>query len=228
MDLLPARHQGKLTAGQRAGLHAAVVHPRGHLPPSVPVRDLISLVDLGLAEPVARQPAGMHARSPRCLITRQGRERTAHEPRTRLILVPCSSAKSDLPVAEAHEMYRGSYHRAARRAADALAASPDTHVLVISAKFGLLRAEDRILHYDLRAGQQGTVTGEMLRRQAHYLAVSGAEVTVLAGKAYAALARDVWPALHHPVADSRGIGDHLAFFASLYSPGPHAAPSATG
>lgn len=115
-------------------------------------------------------------------------------------------------------MYCGSYHRAARRAANALATGPYSQVLVLSAKFGLLQTGDRILHYDMRAGQHGTVTGEVLRRQAHYLAVSGAEATVLAGKAYAALARSAWPALHHPVDGARGIGDHLAFFASLYGP----------
>ncbi|MGW2686375.1 DUF6884 domain-containing protein [Streptomyces sp. NPDC001414] len=217
-----------LTTGQRAGLHAAVRHPRGHLPPAVLVHDLVGLVERRLAEPVPRQPEGAHTRSPRCLITDRGRERAAHEPNPRLILVPCSSAKADLPVAQAQEMYVGSYHRAARRAADALAAGTDTHVLVLSAKFGLLRAEDRILHYDLRAGQHGTVAGDVLRRQAHDLAVSGAEVTVLAGKAYAALARCAWPDLHHPLAGARGIGDHLAFFASLYHPGRQMDPPAGG
>ncbi|MFE1190062.1 DUF6884 domain-containing protein [[Kitasatospora] papulosa] len=220
---------GDLTAGQRAGLHAAALHPDGHLPPRVPVRDLVDLVARGLADPLPRQPCGAHARSPRCLITNRGRERAVHEPRPQLILVPCSSAKADLPVAPAQEMYRGSYHRAARRAADALAAgAAHTHVLVLSAKFGLLRAEDRILHYDLRAGQHGTVTGKVLRRQAHHLAVSGAEVTVLAGKTYAALAREAWPQLRHPVAGARGIGDHLAFFASLYDSGGRTAPPARG
>lgn len=217
-----------LTAGQRAGLNAAARHSRGHLPPCVLVRDLVRLVDLGLAEPVARQPDGVHTRSPRCLITGRGQERAAREPSPKLILVPCSSAKADLPVAQAQEMYLGSYHLAARRAADALAAGPDTQVLVLSAKFGLLRAEDHILQYDLRAGQLGTVTGAALRRQAHYLAVSGAEVTVLAGKAYAAVARGAWPDLRHPVAGSRGIGDHLAFFASLYRPGRQKVPPAGG
>lgn len=218
----------ELTAGQRAGLHAAVRHPRGHLPPSVFVRDLVGLVDLGLAEPVPLQPEGAYTRSPRCVVTGRGRERAAHEPNPRLILVPCSSAKAELPVAQAQEMYRGSYHRAARRAADVLAAGTDTQVLVISAKFGLLRSEDRILRYDLRAGQHGTVAGDALRRQAHFLAVSGAEVTVLAGKAYAALARGAWPDLRHPLAGARGIGDHLAFFASLYRPGRQMDPPVGG
>ncbi|MER6442322.1 hypothetical protein ABT275_39240 [Streptomyces sp. NPDC001185] len=90
---------------------------------------------------------------------------------------------------------------------------------MLSAKFGLLRAEDRILHCDLRAGQHGTVAVDVLRHQAHALAVSGAEMTVLAGKAYAALARCAWPDLHHPLTGARGIGEHLAFFACLYRPG---------
>ncbi|MFJ2217821.1 hypothetical protein ACIQVO_36615 [Streptomyces sp. NPDC101062] len=93
-----------LTAGQRAALHAAVRHRDGHLPPSVLIRDLVGLVRLGLAEPVSRQPEGAHARSPRCVITSRGRESAAHEPNSQLILVPCSSAKAELPVAQAQEM----------------------------------------------------------------------------------------------------------------------------
>ncbi|MFF8994015.1 DUF6884 domain-containing protein [Streptomyces sp. NPDC014983] len=219
MTASPVRRQETLTPGQRAGLHAAARHPHGYLPPSVVVRDLVGLVGLGLAEPLERQPDGAHTRSPRCRITARGVRRVAREPRPRLILVPCSATKSPVPAAEVHEMYRGSYHRAARRAAQALVTGTDAQVLVISAKFGLLRDDDRILHYDLRAGQHGTVTGEVLRRQAHHLSVSGAQVTVLAGKTYAALARGAWRDLHHPLSHARGIGDHLAFFASLYGPG---------
>lgn len=83
----PGARPGDLTAGQRAGLHAAAVHPHGHLPPPVLVHDLVGLVGLGLAEPLASQPPGMYARSPRCLITTRGLERVAREPRPRLILV---------------------------------------------------------------------------------------------------------------------------------------------
>ncbi|WP_217223137.1 DUF6884 domain-containing protein [Streptomyces anulatus] len=220
---------GSLTTLQRAGLHAAALHSGGHLPPCVPIADLVGLVARGLADPVPRQPDGAFTRSPRCLISGRGREHAAREPHPQLILVPCSSAKLDLPLAPAWEMYRGSYHRAALRAAHALAAGGvGTQILVLSAKFGLLQAEDHILHYDLRAGQRGTVTAGVLRRQAHHLAVSGAEVTVLAGKAYATLAREMWPRLRHPLTGSRGIGDHLAFFASLYGPGRQTGPPPGG
>lgn len=132
--------------------------------------------------------------------------------------------KLDVPVAPAGEMYVGSYHVASRRAAEAASSGGAAQVLTLSAKFGLLLDEDRILHYDLRAGDSGTVAPEVLVRQAHFLGVSAARVTVFAGKAYAELARQEFrPGLEHPL-EGRGIGQHLAFFADLYRHGRPAGP----
>ncbi|MFF9785702.1 DUF6884 domain-containing protein [Streptomyces nigrescens] len=211
----------RLSTFQRAGLHAAAMHSEGHVPPSLAEGDLHQLSELGLIAPLAprvpRPPHGPLARGPRYRITSAGRSRARFEPLPQVLLVPCSMRKADVPAAPAGEMYVGSYHQASRRAAVA-AAGAQGQVLILSAKFGLLRAEDRIFKYDLRAGQIGTVTRAVLARQAHHLAVSAAAVTVLAGKKYADLARQVWPDLEHPLAGARGIGDHLAYFADLYAP----------
>lgn len=210
-----------LSARQRAGLHAAAVHAEGHLPPSVPDSEVHELAEQGLVEPIAANAAdrfGPLARAPRFHITGRGRDRTRTEPLPQVLIVPCSMGKLDVPVAPAGEMYVGSYHVAARRAAAAASADGSAQVLILSAKFGLLRDDDRILHYDLRAGNSGTVSPQVLARQAHFLGVSAARVTVFAGKAYADLARTIWPGLEHPL-EGRGIGQHLAFFAALYRPG---------
>ncbi|MGW1290813.1 DUF6884 domain-containing protein [Streptomyces sp. NPDC002586] len=210
-----------LTASQRSALHAAALHEEGHLPPVVSRADQVRLEALGLAVGLSGRPererVAVHSISPRCRITTAGRSRALQEPRARLWVIPCSAAKLDVAAAPAGEMYIGSYHVAARRAALACV-SDASELVVLSAKFGLVRLDDRILHYDMKAGRKGTVTGKVLRRQAHLMALSGATVTVLAGKAYAQLAREVWPGLHHPVAGARGIGDHLAYFADLYAP----------
>ncbi|MFJ4700571.1 DUF6884 domain-containing protein [Streptomyces sp. NPDC088768] len=211
---------------QRAGLHAAAVHAEGHVPPSIPDPEVQELSELGLVETIAAAGAdrfGPLSRAPRFRITSHGRDRARAEPLPKLWVVPCSMGKLDVPVAPAGEMYVGSYHVASRRAAAAAAASGAAQVLTLSAKFGLLRDEDRILHYDLRAGDSGTVTPGVLARQAHFLGVSAAHVTVFAGKAYADLARTVWPGLEHPL-EGRGIGQHLAFFADLYRPGRRVVP----
>lgn len=212
--------EAPLTAPQRAGLHTAAVHAEGHVPPSLPDAEVRGLAELGLVEMLGAATAdrfGPLTRAARCAITDAGRSRARFEPLPQVLVVPCSMGKADVPVAAAAEMYVGSYHVAARKAARAAASDGSALVLTLSAKFGLLRDEDRILHYDLRAGQTGTVSPRVLARQAHFLGVSAARVTVFAGKAYADLARTIWPALEHPLA-GRGIGEHLAYFADLYRP----------
>lgn len=204
-----------LSPAQVAAMHAAALHADGAVPASIAAADRYVLTARGLLEDVANSTAAVHSLTPRSRITATGKRLARHLPRERLVLVPCAARKALRPVAPAAAMYTGSYHRAAVRAAKALT----THGgrwLIVSARYGLLRPDDRILHYDLRAGQSGTVSAATLRRQAHHLAVTGADVTVLAGQQYTRLLQAIWPALHHPLAGARGIGDHLAYFATLY------------
>ncbi|WP_413808148.1 DUF6884 domain-containing protein [Streptomyces sp. OE57] len=126
----------------------------------------------------------------------------------RVIVIPCGAAK--LPhAAAAGELYIGSFHRACARAADALA-RPGTTVLVLSALYGLVTL-DRVLDpYDLRMGQPGSVTGDQLRAQARELGMDRAtEVVVLAGSAYTAAARQVWPTATAPLEGAGGMGYQL-------------------
>jgi hypothetical protein len=221
MPLHPARPlEAGLSWEQRAGLGSARLHPAGHVPAAVRGADLRELDRRGLVEPlagIAPRDLDRPCRVPQFRITPAGRLHAFAGPRPHLVVVPCAMRKSGQAVAPAGEMYVGSYHLAARRAAAALAGSED-RVAILSAKFGLLWPSDRILDYDLRAGQPGTISAQTLRRQAHHLAVTGCRVTVLAGSRYAALARQVWGELRHPLAGARGIGDHLAFFAGQYRP----------
>lgn len=126
----------------------------------------------------------------------------------RVVVIPCGAAKLDRP-APAGELYTGSFHRACRRAADALARPEDT-VLVLSALHGLVPLDRVLAPYELRMGQAGSVTGDQLRRQARELGVDGArEVVVLAGAAYTAAARQVWPAASAPLEGAGGMGYQL-------------------
>lgn len=205
---------------QRAGLGAARLDAGGVLPAAVRGNALAELVGHGLAEPldgVDAEDLDLHCRRPQFRITGAGRDVAAAAPRPRLLVVPCAMRKSGQAAGPAEDMYTGSYHLAARRAAAALARD-DGRIVILSAKFGLLHPGDRILDYDLRAGQAGTVTAPILLRQARHMAVTGCRVTVLAGIRYADLARDVWSGIEHPLAGARGIGDHLSYFAALYRP----------
>ncbi|MFJ5952621.1 DUF6884 domain-containing protein [Streptomyces noursei] len=117
-------------------------------------------------------------------------------------------------------MYCGSYHRALRRAADVLATQDGSaRVLILSALHGFVALDDLIAPYDLRMGDEGTVTGAKLRQQAAELDVLHADVTVLGPRAYVEACRDVWPRLTDLLTGARGIGEQLAKLADIYAPG---------
>jgi len=114
-------------------------------------------------------------------------------------------------------MYTGSYHRAARRAADTVAASaPGTRVMILSAMYGLVDLDEPILRYDLRLGHRLAITAQGLYEQAEQLGLLGTnEVVVLAPTAYADLAIQVWPHARRPLAGTRGIGEQMARLKAL-------------
>lgn len=137
-----------------------------------------------------------------------------------LVIVPCGGKKLDRP-ASAGELYTGSYHRATRRAAAALG---PRRVLILSALHGLVELHRTIEPYDLRMGQAGSVTAEILRGQAEQLGEAGAgDVVVLAGRAYARPVLAVWPHAQDVLAGTAGIGDQLGRLKALESTGRAAA-----
>jgi hypothetical protein len=133
----------------------------------------------------------------------------------RLIIVACGARKANCFEAPAGEMYIGSYHRAARRAADAISTSGD-RIMILSARYGLLDPADRILRYEMRLGRRFAITAQGLREQADQLGVlDTVQVVVLAPAAHATLAEFVWPHAQLALAGTRGIGEQMARFAAL-------------
>jgi hypothetical protein len=166
------------------------------------VADLQAAYDAGQAEQ-DRQNAERRAR----IIA----ERAAAADPREVVIIPCGSRKLDHP-APAGEMYVGSYHRACARAA----AARGGRVLIMSARYGLLDPSTVIEPYNLRMGQPGSVTRKQLREQAGRLGVLGAtRVTVIAGRRYAAKAREVWAHVEQPLCGTRGIGEQLARLAGI-------------
>lgn len=135
-----------------------------------------------------------------------------------IVIVACGAAKLT-HAATAGEMYTGSFHRATRRAAAALA-GPHGRVLILSARYGLLDLADVIDPYDERLPER-TAPAEwvaMLARQAEAAGLVGAAPVVLAGKAYVHGARQVWPELAAPLEGLGGMGHQLAALAAIYAP----------
>ncbi|MEU1616517.1 DUF6884 domain-containing protein [Streptomyces sp. NPDC005722] len=132
--------------------------------------------------------------------------------RPELVVIPCGSRKLDHR-ARAADLYTGSYHRACRRAAEAL--RPD-RLLILSARYGLLDLDDEIDPYDTPHGHADAVTAALLRTQAEGLRITDADpVLALGGARHVALAKAVWPHAQTPLDGTRGMGEQFARLAAM-------------
>lgn len=124
-----------------------------------------------------------------------------------LVIVPCGQAKRATR-SQAGVMYTGTYHRACLDYARSIA--PAEAILILSAKYGLLRLTDWVEPYDLRMGQRGAVTPDVVRAQAIRLGVLDARpVIALGGVDYTGVCRAVWPGCVLPLSGVGGLGRQL-------------------
>lgn len=144
-------------------------------------------------------------------------------PAPAVIIVGCSRAKEPgrLP---AGRKYLGSFHHAARRAAAVIAARTGGQLLILSARHGLVTLDTEVDNYDLSIGDPGAVTAARIAEQAAALGITGAAVTVLAGRRYADLISQVWADAARPLDGARGIGEQRARLKAI----THQAADATG
>jgi hypothetical protein len=118
------------------------------------------------------------------------------------VIISCGQVKRDCP-APAADLYLGYLFRSALRWARSITA--DAHIVVLSAKYGLVPLATRLAPYDLRMGQPGSITAERLADQLHrygmpqWLAVCGALYRrVLAVAATAAAVEVTYPFSYLP------------------------------
>ncbi|MER5687514.1 DUF6884 domain-containing protein [Streptomyces sp. NPDC002205] len=129
-----------------------------------------------------------------------------------LVVIPCGSRKLGRR-ARAAEMYVGSYHRACRKAADAL--QPD-RLLILSAHYGLLDLDDVIEPYDTPHGTAAAITAQVLLKQATMRDIVLLDpVVALGGARHVSLVRTIWPHARTPLAGTRGMGEQMARLAAL-------------
>ncbi|MFI5881494.1 DUF6884 domain-containing protein [Streptomyces sp. NPDC051554] len=129
-----------------------------------------------------------------------------------LVVIPCGSRKLDRP-ARAADLYTGSYHRACRKAADAL--RPD-RLLILSARYGLLDLDDVVEPYDTPHGETDAVTSQLILDQATSRGIMLLDpVVALGGARHVGLVHSVWPHALTPLTGTRGIGEQMARLAAL-------------
>ncbi|WP_405533801.1 hypothetical protein OG592_43570 (plasmid) [Streptomyces avidinii] len=204
----------RITPAQRRALLAGARDPIGLLPKSVNLRTLASLAGasyVGLDQSrevlrgreVTRDELDVWGGA----LTEAGWQRARAEGagRYRIVVVGCGKAKQDRRVT-AGAMYVGSFHGSCRCAAEALL-QDGGRLYIFSAAHGLLDLSTQIDPYDITAGDPGSVSADFVQVQVRERGIESAEVTVLAGSKYVALARQSWPDLQAPLAGARGIGE---------------------
>lgn len=80
-------------------------------------------------------------------------------------------------------LYVGSYFSSALKWARSVTTDPN--ILIISAKYGLLKLNDFISPYNLKMGDPGSVTVEALKKQTYFFNLHDSFVFCLAAKPYA-------------------------------------------
>lgn len=115
------------------------------------------------------------------------------------VIVSCGATKLDRP-AFAGEMYTGPFHRGCRRYA--LSLTDPERILILSARYGLLRLDQRIEPYNQRMGRPGSVSAETVRRQAREIGIDSDPILIM-GQDYERVACAVWPKSPTPL---RGVG----------------------
>jgi hypothetical protein len=139
-----------------------------------------------------------------------------------VVLVGCGARKTSHP-ATAADLYTGTYFRACL--STALAIAPRDHVLILSARHGLLGLDDGPVEpYQLTLGQPGAVTAAQVRAQAAERGIGDGPVVALCGARYAALAAQVWAQVATPLA-GLGIGRQRHVLATLRAAAHRAAPA---
>ena len=99
-------------------------------------------------------------------------------------VVPCGADKA-ATAAPARELYAGQMFRHTLAAAEAMAATEDARVLILSARHGLVDPDAVIAPYEQRIGAPGSITADELAAQALALGIDwGAQVYGMLPRAY--------------------------------------------
>ncbi|MFH9821447.1 DUF6884 domain-containing protein [Streptomyces sp. NPDC017230] len=204
----------RITPAQRRALLAGARDPLGLLPKSVNLRTLVSLADAGFVgldqsrdilrgQEATRNQLDVWSGA----LTEAGWQRARAEGagRFRIVVVGCGKAKQDRRVT-AGAMYVGTFHGSCRETAKALLQDGGRQY-ILSAAHGLLDLSTEIDPYDITVGDPSSVSADFVQAQVRERGIESAEVTVLAGSKYVALARQSWPGLEAPLAGAGGIGE---------------------
>ncbi len=117
-----------------------------------------------------------------------------------LVIIPCGGKKlENLTPVRAEDLYTGPYFKGCLRYAKSIVV-PDK-ILILSAKYGLLRLGEFVLPYEQRMDKPGHILPEVVLCQALEMELLDEEVVAaFGGVAYLAVAKMLWPTVKTPAA----------------------------
>lgn len=142
-----------------------------------------------------------------------------------LVLITCGSKKRSTPCAAA-DLYTGIYFGKMVRFARTIA--PDSRIYIVSAKHGLLRMNQIIAPYNLRMGKPGSITADIIKRQAEALGLRPDErVIFVGGSDYLPVLAPTFTNIERPLVGKGTIGKqtHYMRLASQSCSNPAPPPS---
>ena len=126
-----------------------------------------------------------------------------------LVLITCGSKKRSIPCAAA-DIYTGVYFYNMIRFARSIA--PDSRIYIVSAKHGLLRTNQIIAPYNLRMGTPGSITADIIKRQAQALGLRPAERGIfVGGPDYLSVLAPTFTNIERPLVGKGAIGDQMHY-----------------
>lgn len=121
------------------------------------------------------------------------------------VITPCG-AKKRTGIYPAYALYVGPYYTACL--AYALSITDRSHIYILSAKHGLLSLEQKVISYNLKMGQPGSITADRVKEQAKQYKIQS-PIICLGGSLYTGIAKAVWPDALTPLSGVGGIGKQL-------------------
>lgn len=111
------------------------------------------------------------------------------------IIITCGSKKCITPTI-ASRMYIGSHFKNCLRWARSK--TDDNNILILSAKYGLLRLNQKIEYYDLKMGDRGCIGFNEVKKQALFLKILDEQILSTAGKEYRLVLDKVFKDIKYP------------------------------
>lgn len=127
-----------------------------------------------------------------------------------VVVIPCSKVKGTKKTL-AMNLYTGRYYGSCLRYARSLVATPATSILILSAKYGLVRLHQEIEPYDLEMRAPEAVMAPAVRQRAVALGLHEMPALILGGSHYTMRASYAFPrniCLSSCLVD-RGIGAQM-------------------